>query len=142
VVIGGLGVAAGWQLADPVVGLLITVAILFVLKGAARDIYRRLMDSVDPELVDEVEQVLGGVPGIEAVERVSIRWVGHELRAEADVVSDCDLTIAQGHQIAEEAHHRLLHRIPRLARATIHTNPCSHDGRDHHSTTGHHFSDS
>ena len=142
VVIGGLGVAAGWQLADPAVGLLITVAILFVLKGAARDIYRRLMDSVDPELVDEVEQVLGGVPGIEAVERVSIRWVGHELRAEADVVSDCDLTIAQGHQIAEEAHHRLLHRIPRLARATIHTNPCSHDGRDHHSTTGHHFSDS
>jgi cation diffusion facilitator family transporter len=139
VVVGGVGVAAGWQLADPIIGLVITVAILFVLKGAARDIYRRLMDSVDPELVDEVEAVLAGVPGIQAVERVSIRWVGHELRAEADVVSDSRLTVAESHKIAEEAHHLLLHRIPKLARATIHTNPCGHDGLDHHLITGHHF---
>ena len=139
VVVGGLGVAAGWELADPIIGLVITVAILFVLKGAARDIYRRLMDSVDPDLVDAVERVLAGVTGIEAVERVSIRWVGHELRAEADVVSDSRLTVAESHRIAEEAHHRLLHEIPKLARATIHTNPCGHDGVDHHLVTGHHF---
>ncbi len=139
VVVGGVGVAAGWELADPIVGLAITVAILFVLKGAARDIYRRLMDSVDPELVDEVEGVLAEVPGIQAVERVSIRWVGHELRAEADVVSDSRLTVAESHRIAEEAHHLLLHRIPKLTRATIHTNPCDHDGLDHHLVTGHHF---
>ena len=139
VVAGGLGVAAGWELADPIVGLVITVAILFVLKGAARDIYRRLMDSVDPELVDAVEDLLAGVPGIEAVERVSIRWVGHELRAEADVVSDSRLTVAESHRIAEEAHHQLLHGIPKLARATIHPNPCGHDGLDHHLVTSHHF---
>ncbi len=139
VVLGALGVAAGWQLADPLVGLAVSVAILFVLKDAARDIYRRLMDSVEPELVDEVAQVLAGVPGIEAVERVSIRWVGHELRAEAEVVSDSELTLAQSHEIAEEGHHRLLHGIPKLARATIHTSPCGHDGRDHHAATGHHF---
>jgi cation diffusion facilitator family transporter len=140
VVVGGLAAAAGWDLADPLVGLVITVAILFVLKGAARDIYRRLMDSVSPELVDDVEAVLAGVPGIEAVERVSIRWIGHELRAEADVVSDSRLTLAESHRIAEEAHHLLLHRIPKLRWATIHTNPCRHDGLDHHLTTAHHFS--
>ena len=139
VVFGAAGVAAGWQLADPVVGLLITVAILFVLKDAARDIYRRLMDSVDPELVDQVTDVVGSVPGVQAVEHVAIRWVGHELRAEVEVVSDCDLTLAESHAIAEEAHHRLLHDIAKLARATIHTSPCSHDGRDHHSVTSHHF---
>ncbi len=141
VVIGACGVAAGWQLADPIVGLAITVAILFVLKSAARDIYRRLIDSVDPALVDEVGGVVGRVPGIQAVDRVAIRWVGHELRAEVDVVSDRDLTIAQGHEIAEEAHHRLLHDIPKLARATIHTSPCNHDGRDPHAATSHHFAD-
>ena len=139
VVVGGLGVAAGWELADPLVGLVITVAILFVLKGAARDIYRRLMDSVSPELVDAVEEVLAGVPGIQAVERVSIRWIGHELRAEADVVSDSRLTLAESHRIADEAHHLLIHRIPKLRHATIHTNPCGHDGLDHHLTTAHHF---
>jgi cation diffusion facilitator family transporter len=139
VVLGGIGVAVGWQWADPAVGLLITVAILFVLKNAARDIYRRLMDSVDPHLVDEVTDVLRHVPGVEGVDRVRIRWVGHELHAEVDVVSDSRLTVAQGHEIAEEAHHRLLHRIPKLAHATLHVNPCQHDGRDHHAVTSHHF---
>jgi cation diffusion facilitator family transporter len=140
VVGGAIGVALGWQLADPVVGLLITVAILFVLANAAREIYRRLMDSVDPELVDDVHRVLAAVPGVEAVEAVRIRWVGHELRAEAEIITDADLTLAQAHAIGEEAHHQLLHDIRRLAHASIHANPCGHDGQDHHALTAHHFS--
>jgi cation diffusion facilitator family transporter len=139
VLVGAAGVAAGWERADPAVGLLISVAILFVLVGAARDVYRRLMDSVDPDLVDKVEAVLNGVPGIEEVEAVRIRWVGHELRAEAEVVCDCELSVAEAHDISEEAHHRLLHGVPRLAQATIHVGPCAHDGRDHHAATAHHF---
>ncbi|HLI57694.1 MAG TPA: cation diffusion facilitator family transporter [Actinomycetota bacterium] len=139
VVIGAAGVAAGLSLADPIVGLLITLAILVVLKDAARDIYRRLMDSVDPGLVDTVRRVLAGVPGVEAVESVQIRWVGHELLAEADIASDAGLNLADAHAIAEEAHHRLLHDVPRLAQATIHSNPVGDDGRDHHAVTAHHF---
>jgi len=139
VVIGALGVAAGWQLADPIVGLLITVAILFVLKDAARDIYRRLMDSVEPELVESVRRVLASVPGVLAVETVRIRWIGHELRAEAEIISDAELNLTDAHAIAEEAHHRLLHDIRRLGQATIHTSPGGHDGPDYHATTAHHF---
>ncbi len=139
VVAGAIGVGAGWPLADPIVGLLITVAILFVLKDAARDIYRRLMDSVDPDLVDEVGRVLASVPGVQSVESVRIRWIGHELRAEAEIVSDADLSLAVAHAIAEEAHHRLLHDIRRLTYAVIHSSPCGHDGRDHHAATAHHF---
>ena len=139
VVVGAIGAALGYQLADPVVGLLITVVILLVLKNAARDVYRRLMDSVDPGLVEGVEVVLAKVAGVQAVEAVRIRWVGHELRAEAEIVSDADLSLADAHAIAEEARHQLLHRVPRLTEATIHTNPCTHDGRDHHASTEHHF---
>ena len=130
--------AAGWQLADPIVGLLITVAILFVLKDAARDIYRRLMHSVEPALVDDVHRVLASVPGVQGVE-VRIRWLGHELRAEAEIISDADLSLADAHAIAEEAHHRLLHDIRRLGQATIHSSPCDHDGRNRHAATAHHF---
>jgi cation diffusion facilitator family transporter len=139
VVIGGIGVAAGFPRADPIVGLLITVAILAVLKDAARDIFHRLMDSVDPDLVDRVEHVLANVPGVQAVETVRIRWLGHQLRAEATIVADCDLRLADAHDIAQDAHHHLLHDIPRLAEATIHIDPCRHDGRDHHALIAHHF---
>ena len=138
VVGGAVGVAAGWQLADPVVGLLISVAILVVLKNATRDIYRRLMDSVDGDLTDRARAILAATPGVEAVDDVRIRWVGHELRAETNITSDADLSLAEAHAIAEEAHHQLLHQIPRLAEATVHTNPCNHDGHNHHSGTAHH----
>ena len=139
VVAGALGVAAGWELADPVVGLLITAAILVVLKDAARGIYRRLMDSVEPEMVDDIHRVLASVAGVQAVESVRIRWIGHELRAEVEIVSDVDLSFAEAHAIAEEAHHRLLHDIRWLGGATIHSSPCGHDGVDHHAPIAHHF---
>ena len=139
VVLGALGAAAGWLIADPVVGILISLAILWILKDAARDIYHRLMDSVDPRLVDHVYEVVRGVPGIEDVDQVHLRWVGHQLRAEVDVVSDSRLSLVDAHAIAVNAHHRLLHEIPRLSEATVHTSPCAHEGRDPHSAISHHF---
>jgi cation diffusion facilitator family transporter len=145
VVAGALAVAAGWQRDDPAVGLLITVAILFVLKNAAREIYRRLMDAVDPDLVEQAEGLLSDVPGVLAVDAVRLRWVGHELHGEADIACDPDLTIAGGHEIAERALHRLLHELPRLSQATIHTNPMDRngpmdrDGMDAHHVTAHHY---
>lgn len=129
VVVGAVGASLGWQLADPIVGLVITVAILGIVRSAARDIYRRLMDAVDPSLVDEVEHVLGHVDGVREVERVRIRWSGHELLAEVDIVADASLPLADAHAIAEESRHRLVHDIPKLASATIHVNPT---GDGHH----------
>ena len=139
VVAGGVGVAAGWPQADPVVGLVITGLILGVLKTAARDIFRRLMDAVDPELVEQVAKVLEGVPGIESVEEVRIRWIGHQLRAEARVVSAGDLSLSEAHGIAEEGHHRLLHQVPCLAEAILHTDPLDQTGHDPHAEVAHHF---
>jgi cation diffusion facilitator family transporter len=135
-----LGVMAGFPLADPIVGLLITVAILVVLRGAARDVYRRLMDAVEPELVDAAERALLAVPGVLAVESVRLRWIGHRLRAEAGLVVDHDLTVWEGHEVAVEAKHELLHRIAKLDDATMHVSPSAVDGRDPHEKLAHHRS--
>jgi cation diffusion facilitator family transporter len=139
VVAGAIGVALGWRAADPVVGLFITVAILLVVKNAARDIYRRLMDAVDPALVDQIGSVLASTPGIVAVDGVRVRWVGHELHAEVDVTSDADVSLATAHAIAEEARHHLLHQVRRLSSITIHSSPTAVPGHDPHALTSHHF---
>jgi cation diffusion facilitator family transporter len=135
VVAGAAGVALGWEQADPVIGLLITVAILRVLGDAARRVYRRLMDAVDPTLVDEVESVLLSTPGVRDVGEVRVRWVGHALRAECEVVVDGTLTLVEGHAIAVECEHRLLHEVKRLTAALIHADP---EGPEHHRLTAHH----
>jgi len=138
VVIGAIGVIAGFPLADPIVGLLITVAILGVLRGAVRDIYRRLMDAVDPDLVDAAEAAVGDVPGVRSVESVRLRWIGHRMRAEITLTVDNTLGVVEAHAIADEAQHQLIHRVPRLDDATVHVNPAVQPGVNHHSATGHH----
>ncbi len=138
VVLGALGVLAGYPLADPLVGLVITLAILLVLKGAARDIYHRLMDAVEPEVVDAVGSALLATPGVAAVENVKVRWTGHRIRAEADIAVAADLTVTEAHAIAIEAHHRLLHEIPKLVEVTVHVSPHGPAGEQQHALIAHH----
>ena len=135
VVVGAIGSALGWKLADPIVGLAITVAILGIVRHAARDIYRRLMDAVDPALVDQIEHELGHVDGIAGVEVVRVRWIGHELLAEVTITVDAALSVVDAHAIAEAAEHALVHEVPRLSGATIHVDPA---GDGHHDATAHH----
>jgi cation diffusion facilitator family transporter len=137
VVVGAVGVLAGFPLADPVVGLLITVVILFVLRGAAVDVYRRLMDAVDPSLVDAAEASLRAVPGVVDVDELRLRWIGHRLRAETGITVSTGLGVVEAHDIATAAEHALLHSVSKLAAATVHVSP--HDtGRDHHAELAHH----
>jgi cation diffusion facilitator family transporter len=138
VVVGALGVLAGFPLADPVVGLVITVAVLVVLKGAARDIYRRLMDAVDPPLADRAETTLRGVAGVLDVDGLRLRWIGHRLHAETDLVVDRALSVVDAHAIATLAEHQLLHEVPKLTTATVHVSPAGPEGEAHHARLEHH----
>jgi cation diffusion facilitator family transporter len=138
VVLGAAGVAAGIPAADPIVGLLITVAILVVLRDAAREVYRRLMDAVEPELLARAEASVAGTPGVESVEEVRMRWIGHCLRAEVDVAVDGGLPLTEGHRIAHETEHRLLHDVPRLSAAIVHVSPRSPGGDAPHDILAHH----
>lgn len=138
VLLGVAGVAAGWNWADPAVGLLITVAILAVLRQAAREIYRRLMDAVDPELVDQTEQTLRDTHGVLDVGQVRLRWIGHQLRAECEVVVDAAASAIEAHQVAVDAEHNLLHAVPRLTAALVHADPQDPAGADHHAVLAPH----
>jgi len=136
VLVGAGGVAIGWTWADPVVGLLITVAILAVGWQAAREVGRRLMDSVDPALTEKVEAILRATPGVLDVGQVRLRWVGRMLRAECEIGVDSRGSVVQAHDIAVRAEHALIHAVPRLAAALVHADPL--DDTDHHAPLADH----
>ncbi|QJT00298.1 cation transporter [Streptomyces asoensis] len=139
VLLGAGGSALGWQLADPVVGLAITAAIALVLRDAAREVFRRVMDAVDPALVDRAEHALRKVEGVRAVGELRLRWIGHRLRAEVAVVVDGEATVRQAHAIAVAAEHALLHAVPRLTAALVHADPAPVPGEDDpHLALAHH----
>jgi cation diffusion facilitator family transporter len=137
VLVGAIGVAFGFPLADPLIGLLITAAILFVLRDAAKEVFRRLMDAVDPATVDLAERAVADVPGVLGTREVRMRWIGHSLRAELAVVVDAALTVDRAHRIAHDVEHALLHEVPRLTAAIVHTEP-SAGAESAHEVVSHH----
>jgi cation diffusion facilitator family transporter len=138
VVLSAFGAWLGFPIADPVIGLLITVAILFVLRDAAREVYRRLMDAVDPDLVDQAEQVIRSSPGVVEVTDVRLRWLGHSLRAEARIAVDSSMSLVDAHHLSHQVEHDLLHGVRRLAAATIHAEPLAPQSAEAHALVSHH----
>ncbi len=138
VLAGVLGVWLGFWWADPLMGFIIGFAILVIVRDAARAMWYRLMDAAEPELIHGIEHASGHVAGVQGVHDVRARWIGHRLRAEMHITVDCDLPLAQAHAIAEEVRHTLLHEFHTLSDATIHLDPCDHDGSNHHLLIAHH----
>lgn len=126
VVAGAVGVALGFPAADPIVGLVIAGAIGVVLVVAARDVLGRLLDRIDPELVDSARTVLERQPGVRSVRRLRMRWIGHQMEADTELDVDPALSLADAHAIAHVAEHELAHAIPKLGSVVVHAYP-AHD---------------
>lgn len=137
VLVGALGVWLGYPLADPLIGLLITAAILRIVWQSARVVFTRLLDGVDPGVIEEIDHAAHHVPGVRDVSDVRARWIGHRLHAEVNIAVAPDLTVAAAHAIAKEVHHQLLHHLRYLAGATIHVDPADESGEQYHRVTAH-----
>jgi cation diffusion facilitator family transporter len=135
VLAGAIGVWLGFPLADPLVGLLITVAILLILQDTAITMWHRLMDAVDPQLTARLRSTAATTPGVLAVHDTRVRWIGHRLNAELHIEVEPTLPTAQSHAIAEEVRHKLLHALPGLGSVIVHVDPA---GDEHHAALAHH----
>ena len=131
VVVGAIGVMLGFPLADPIVGLVISAAIIVLLWGTVRSIGRRLMDGIEPELVDRARAVLGGTPGVTGVPRLQLRWVGHRLQGAATVTVEA-LALVDVDRVVNEAEHLLSDALPNLDDITIRAVPPDAAGSPSH----------
>jgi cation diffusion facilitator family transporter len=138
VLIGVVGTLVGFPIADPLVGLGITLAILLITRDAAHTIWQRVMDAVEPSLIDRLEHAASDVAGVQSVHDVRARWLGHRLEADLRIVVDSDLSTSDSHSIAERVRHVLFHEESKLASVLVHTDPCEHAGVDHHALTAAH----
>jgi cation diffusion facilitator family transporter len=124
VVLGVIGVWLGFPLADPIVGLVISIVIFVLLWGTARDVGRRLLDGVDPSLVAQAEKAVRSVPGITGVEDVRLRWTGHRLNVDATVTSDPAMPVGRFHELEHDADQIIRSRLSGIS--AVRLNPSAH----------------
>lgn len=137
VLLGAGGVWLGFPQADPFVGLVITLVIFKIVWESGKSLFSRLLDGVDPAVIDEVTHSAQHVPQVLEVTEVRVRWVGHRLLADVNIAVKADLSVEQGHEIAREVRHQLLHHLPYLGNATIHVDPATASGEQHHRIGNH-----
>lgn len=141
VLLGTVGVWLGYPQADPLVGLVITLIIFKIVWESGKSLFSRLLDGIDPEVIDEVTHSAQHVPQVLEVTEVRVRWMGHRLLAEVNIAVKSDLSVEEGHAIAHEVRHQLVHHLPYLGNATIHVDPATASGEQHHRIGKHEHDD-
>ncbi len=98
----------------------------------------RLMDAIEPEILNKAEAVVQQQPDVRELHRLRMRWMGHRLHAEVHIAVDPHLTTAESHQIAERVRHDLFHQVAQLSEVLVHIDPWSEAPEKVHHLTLHH----
>lgn len=141
VVAGAVGLWLGFPHADPLAGIVITALIIRIVWHSGKEVLTRFLEGVDPEVVDEIRHAVSHVEGVQGVSEVRVRWLGHRLHAEVNISVGESLSVEQGHKIAMEARHWLLHHLAYLSNAIIHVDPANLPGEEHHRVDNHSHDD-
>lgn len=137
VLLSALGVYLGYPLADPVIGILMTVLILRIVWESAAAVFTRLLDGVEPDVPNQIKEQARQTKGVKDVSEVRVRWLGHRMHAELNVAVAQGLSVEQGHNIANRVRHDLLHKLQFLSGVTIHVDPLNASGEKHHQIEEH-----
>ena len=132
VLFGVFGVWLGHPLADPLIGLLITIAIIRIVWEAGKSVFSRMLDGVEPEIVDEIRQVVSRVENVTDMTEIRVRWLGHRLYAEVNIAVDPQLSVGEGHAIAVEVRQRMIHDLSYLSNAVVHIDLLGSSGKVFH----------
>jgi len=132
VLLGVAGIWLGWTWADPLVGILIALAILHIALDSGKSVFSRLLDAVDPQEIDRIKSTLRRQGTVQDVSDVRLRWLGHQMHAEVNLAVDPNLSVSEAHAISKEARHVILHEIPHIRYVIIHVDPKDASGEEHH----------
>jgi cation diffusion facilitator family transporter len=123
VLFGAVLTGLGYPLADPIVGLLITLTIAGIVIESAQTIFTRLLDGVEPEAIEAIRHATNHVPQVLEVKNVKARWTGHWLQAEVAVGVNPELSVLEAQAIAQAVREQLHHHLSYLAEATVCVEP-------------------
>lgn len=132
VLVGAIGTYWGYPITDSIVGLLIAVVIFHTVWESGKEVYTRMLDGVNPEIIHQIKDVIKMIPEIEDISETRARWVGHKLLAEINIAVNPHLTVEKGHAIALKVNHELKKQLSFISMVVVHVDPLHTSGEKHH----------
>lgn len=119
VVLGAVGVWLGYPLADPIIGLLITITIFAIVWQSSKAVLTRMLDGIEPAVIDEIRHVAGQMKGLEGLEQVQARWIGHRQHVDLAIQMPQTVTVENVQKVMMQLRAELFAHLPALAAANI-----------------------
>ncbi|MFP4057789.1 MAG: cation diffusion facilitator family transporter [Candidatus Brocadiia bacterium] len=131
--VSGALVLPGWSFLDPVGAVAVCLLILQAAYRIVRPAMGQLVDTgLPPREIQAMVEAVRGCPGVEEAHGLRTRYLGPAVAVDLHIEVAPSLTVAQGHDIAEEVRHRLIERFPDVADVVVHVDPLGVDP-DHES---------
>ncbi len=137
VLAGIAGSRLGFHRLDSLAGLFLGILLVRSALAGGRTLLIRLLDGVDPDILDRIAREAGSVPGVEAVGEIRARWLGGDLVAEIRLTVDDRIETREAHRIGREVRHRLLHNVRHLGDLLVHIDPRGESGDAFHRIGAH-----
>lgn len=122
--VGILGARLGLSALDPIAGVIVSI---FVIKVGA-DLYlksiRELVDeSADNRIIKEIKELIYNTNGVKGIKNLKTRTFGNRIYVDLEIFVDSDITVKEGHDIAEEVHDVLEGTIEDIKHCMVHIEP-------------------
>lgn len=122
--IGILGARLGYPVLDPIASVVIC---LFIVKASV-DIFKDAIDkmvdhSCDDETVNQMNQVINNIPGVDRIDLIQTRLFGSKIYVDIEIAVDGSLSLNKAHTIAETVHLSIENAFPDVKHCMVHVNP-------------------
>ena len=122
--VGILGARMGYPILDP----LASVVICLFIGKAASDIFRDAIDkmvdkSCDPETLGKMRSIILEQPGVQNIDLLQTRLFGPKIYVDIEIAADGNLTLREGHEIAQRVHDAMEKEFPLVKHCMVHVNP-------------------
>lgn len=113
-----------WHLADAIAAI---VVVIFIMKIGASLTWAGLKQVVDTapdrDVQDQLIRTAREVTGVRQVHDVRARYSGAQILVEMHIVVDPELTVREGHCIADEVRDRVVAAVDDVTRVIVHVDP-------------------
>lgn len=126
--IGALIGIGGARLGFPVLDSIASVIICVFIVKAAYDIFKDAVDkmvdkSCDEETEEKMRQLIKEQTGVLKVDVLRTRLFGAKMYVDIEIAADGDITLREGHEIAQVVHDKVEEEFPLVKHCMVHVNP-------------------
>jgi len=119
--VGIIGSMMGYPMLDPIAAAMVGFMIIHVGYKLTRGGFRDLMDTALSEKdTRDIQGVIDEISGVIKTHDLRTRKIGGEVLIDVHIQVDSDLTVTEGHEIAERVRRNLINRYPKTQDVLVH----------------------